>query len=324
MLDTIRTFVENHTHQPLDAIDELTPGASARQYFRVHLREQTFIVSHTQDKTTFDDFLDIQKYLDAIHIPVPQIFAYDENQHLILQSDAGNQPLTKVVQEDGVESERIKRLYIQAVEMIAQMQFSQSPAPSAAFTRAFDTSKFWFEWDVHLQKYVINGFAEKVFTEPDLNRLRRFYGEIIRHLASQPRYFCHRDFQSSNLMVTADDRLLIVDFQDARLGLAQYDLVSLIEDVYVPLPAALKIELIDHYLKKVAQLTGKPVEKASFMMYYDLTLIQRKLHDAGSFARAYLDLGKPQFLPYIPQCLHTVIHTMKGDRLNAALGCLHR
>ena len=46
---------------------------------------------------------------------------------------------------------------------------------------------------------------------------------------------CHRDFHSRNLMPHGGE-LVWIDFQDARMGPATYDLASLLRDSYVDLP----------------------------------------------------------------------------------------
>jgi aminoglycoside/choline kinase family phosphotransferase len=41
---------------------------------------------------------------------------------------------------------------------------------------------------------------------------------------------CHRDYHTANLMVDKQNAIRIVDHQDARMGPASYDLVSLLMD----------------------------------------------------------------------------------------------
>ena len=55
---------------------------------------------------------------------------------------------------------------------------------------------------------------------------------IAEVLAGQPRVFVHRDYHSRNLMVDGA-RLGVIDFQDALMGPATYDLASLLRDAYI-------------------------------------------------------------------------------------------
>src|SRR5918911_319316 len=60
--------------------------------------------------------------------------------------------------------------------------------------------------------------------------LKAEMNDVAAELSARPRVLCHRDFHPSNLMVDKKNRLRIVDHQDARMGPASYDLVSLLLD----------------------------------------------------------------------------------------------
>ena len=62
-----------------------------------------------------------------------------------------------------------------------------------------------------------------------------------------------RDFHSPNL-IWLDDRaeiakVGIIDFQDAVLGPAAYDLVSLLQDARIDVPEPLELALLTRYIK---------------------------------------------------------------------------
>jgi aminoglycoside/choline kinase family phosphotransferase len=120
-------------------------------------------------------------------------------------------------------------------------------------------------------------------------------------LAGQPAVFVHRDYHSRNLMVDGN-RLGIIDFQDALMGPATYDLASLLRDAYIQLDDALIDELIQYY---VAGLAARRVhvDPAGYRRLFDLTSIQRNLKAAGRFV--YIDRVKhnPRFLADIPRVL---------------------
>ena len=77
--------------------------------------------------------------------------------------------------------------------------------------------------------------------------LREEFGEMIEELASEPRVLCHRDYHSRNLMYH-QERLYIIDFQDARMGPDTYDLASLLRDAYVDLPEQTVNDLLTYFL----------------------------------------------------------------------------
>src|SRR5262249_52553463 len=116
-----------------------------------------------------------------------------------------------------------------------------------------------------------------------------------------PYGFVHRDYQSRNLMVQPGPTLRILDFQDALLGPQVYDLVALLRDSYVELPAALVDEMLDEYA-----IRARLADRAQLRHLFDLQTVQRKLKDAGRFV--YIDQvkGNPGFLQSIPASLRYV------------------
>src|ERR1700746_1201659 len=62
-----------------------------------------------------------------------------------------------------------------------------------------------------------------------------------------------RDFHSPNLIWLGERtgilRVGIIDFQDAVLGPAAYDLVSLLQDARIDVPEALELTLLTRYIK---------------------------------------------------------------------------
>ena len=99
-------------------------------------------------------------------------------------------------------------------------------------------------------------------------------------------------------------RLRIIDFQDALLGGAAYDLVGLLRDSYVALSPSLLDELVAYH----AAAAG--LEPRSFATLFDLQTVQRKLKDAGRFV--FIDRVKknPSFLVHIPNSLAYVARAL--------------
>jgi hypothetical protein len=136
----------------------------------------------------------------------------------------------------------------------------------------------------------------------DFQPVRAEFQNIAELLAAQPRVFTHRDYHSRNLMVTGD-RLGVLDFQDALMGPAAYDLASLLRDAYLALDESLIDELLAAYLDRMEQSGAGLGDRAAFRRLFDLTSIQRNLKAAGRFV--YIDRVKknPKFLADIPRVL---------------------
>jgi aminoglycoside/choline kinase family phosphotransferase len=135
--------------------------------------------------------------------------------------------------------------------------------------------------------------------------IRGEFERIAELLAGQPRVFVHRDYHSRNLMVDGQ-RLGVIDFQDALMGPATYDLASLLRDAYIELDEALIDRLINRYLDRLTTYREVWGNRETFRRLFDLTSIQRNLKAAGRFV--YIDRvkGNPKFLADIPRVLNYV------------------
>ena len=120
---------------------------------------------------------------------------------------------------------------------------------------AFDVEKLTWELDFFI-KHFLEAYRGVVHRRrPRATALRAEFAALVDELAAEPRVLCHRDYHSRNLMLH-DDRLYIIDFQDARMGPDTYDLVSLLRDSYVDLPEQTVDELIAYFLALKGQ-TGQ-------------------------------------------------------------------
>jgi len=127
---------------------------------------------------------------------------------------------------------------------------------------------------------------------------------------------CHRDYHSRNLMLFAD-RLYWIDFQDARMGPASYDLASLLRDAYVDVPEELQEELQERFRQKAAPGEARDV----FRRRFDLMCVQRNLKALGTFGYMATVRQNPVYLPYIPR---TLAHARRNLSLYPELERLRR
>jgi aminoglycoside/choline kinase family phosphotransferase len=97
----------------------------------------------------------------------------------------------------------------------------------------------------------------------------------------------------------AEDRLVMIDFQDARMGPAQYDLASLLRDSYYQLEESQIQRLLDYYVIRWEAVTGKRIDRAQFEYVFDLMSVQRNFKAIGSFASFHNKRGNATYLKYI-------------------------
>jgi N-acetylmuramate 1-kinase len=113
-----------------------------------------------------------------------------------------------------------------------------------------------------------------------------------------------RDYHSPNLIWLGEragiQRVGIIDFQDAVLGPAAYDLVSLLQDARIDVPETLELALLTRYIK-VRLTSDQSFDPAIFAEHYAIMSAQRNTRLLGTFARLNRRDGKPQYLRHQPR-----------------------
>ena len=105
-----------------------------------------------------------------------------------------------------------------------------------------------------------------------------------------------------------DGEYFLIDFQDARLGLPFYDLVSLLEDCYFPLSYSKRNVLINYYKENSTLLNSYSREE--FEYYYDLSAVQRIFKALGSFAFINETRQDDRYLKYIGVGVHRLLNIL--------------
>jgi hypothetical protein len=115
-----------------------------------------------------------------------------------------------------------------------------------------------------------------------------------------------------------DDRLYIIDFQDARMGPDTYDLASLLRDSYVDITDTDRAALVAYFLA----LKGES-GAAEFERRFDLMSLQRNLKALGTFGHQATTRGNTVYIQYIPRTLrYAQINLQKYDRFARLRGLL--
>ena len=289
----------------------LQGDASTRQYYRLSMEYQegaleprTLILMQLEAPNVRGetDFIRILKFLQGIHLPVPKLFYFDAERGLLLLQDCGD--LTLEAHLQSANSETLKSWYLKAVHLLATMQTDATRAIGSdcpAYHLKFDVEKLMWEMDFMLEHY-IEGLLQNNLKAATRKELRKQLTGLCTLLAGQTPWFTHRDYHSRNLMVH-NSELVLLDFQDARMGPSQYDLVSLLRDSYLPLPDSLVWELVDSFIQKKQELENHTINQDEFIRVFDLMSIQRNLKAIGTFGYQKKIKNNDRYMGYIAPTL---------------------
>jgi aminoglycoside/choline kinase family phosphotransferase len=289
----------------------LTGDASDRRYYRVIPAEgASFVLAVHAAPFVFDTlpFANTASLFTAMPVPVPHILGHADDLGVLALEDLGDVTLQAHL---GSAPDRHTALYVQAVTFIDVMQRRGRELANPKYLPygvAFDEEKLTWELNFFVKHY-LQGYRGVTLADAEREALAGEFRRIVIELAAEPRVLCHRDYHSRNLM-WRDDRLYIIDFQDARLGPDTYDLVSLLRDSYVDLPPSVLDELLAFFLT----LQGRSEERERFKRRFDQMALQRNLKALGTFGYQTAARQNPVYIQYMPRTLRYVRETCERDR----------
>ena len=250
-------------------------------------------------------FVAIGAVLAGAGLSAPRVLACDLDHGLALVEDLGDRLFAAEVAAGTPQAE----LYRSAVDVLLRLRSlpvpSRLPLPdgsSYALPRR-DRAAFEIELELLLDWYWP---ALKGAPCPPAQRqeFRGLWSGILDRLLALPGAWFLRDFHSPNLIWLPERhgvaRVGILDFQDALNEHAAFDLVSLLQDARLDVPAPLERDLFHYYCAR-AQEHEAGFDRAAFAAAYAMFGAQRNTRLLGLWVRLLRRDGKPHYLQHIPR-----------------------
>jgi len=306
----IKAWLQNTPYKEYD-ITIASADASFRKYYRLTRKNHSVILMDASlEKNSLVPFIDVTSRLLHVKVKAPKILAQNLSQGYLILEDFGNTNLLDVL-----KPENFKALYEKAIDEIISMQNTDSTNLSV-----YDKVFLHQEMDLMQEWYLEKKLALHL-TQPQKKLISSTLEAISTVVLSQPQnLFVHRDFHSRNIMLTPQNELGIIDYQDAMSGAVTYDLVSLLKDCYI----AFEREDIEALALLFARKKGLYLSNEEFLKWFDFMGLQRHIKVLGIFSRLYLRDGKTGYLQDIPLTLRYVIETALRYDETKAFGKLLR
>jgi aminoglycoside/choline kinase family phosphotransferase len=301
ILATAVSLSEKMPEGPLGAgtsIQLLSDGGSDRTFYRVSERGRTAVLL-VDSGEELERYLGVCRFLRDCGIAAPECYAIDVGASSLLMEDLGSLHLDTAV--DGSEPGQELGLYRECIDMIVSME-------TTATERMLETGflgqrRFGMQVLIGETDYFAAEFIGRYCPVQLDEGWEEERTALARFLASQNPVFMHRDFQSRNLIVK-EGRIRVIDFQSAHRGPGLYDVASLLKDPYHPLPAELRLVLLEELHGRLKERSAPvPREFEAFHEAFVLAGIQRNLQALAAFVRLGVVKGKKRFLESIPPAL---------------------
>jgi tRNA threonylcarbamoyl adenosine modification protein YjeE len=317
----VRTFLDENGFGEAER-HRLQGDASTRSYERLVLNGQGYVlmnsplrpdgppvrdgkpysaIAHLAEDVTA--FIALSKGLRGTGFSAPAIYFADSQKGLLIIEDLGED---KVV--EGEPPAPIAERYEAAVDVLAALHRRPLPpvlpvSPHVEYRiPPYDAEAFLIEiellldWYIPRMKATISPAARAAFVA--------LWREALQPVLEAPATWVLRDFHSPNLMWLPERegtaRVGLLDFQDAVLGPAAYDLASLLQDARVEVPEGLEITLLGRYAR-MRREAAPDFDTAAFVKIYATVAAQRATKILGIFARLDMRDGKPQYLRHMPR-----------------------
>jgi tRNA threonylcarbamoyl adenosine modification protein YjeE len=250
---------------------------------------------------TVDAFVAIDFLLASGGIAVPEIVAQDPDRGLLLISHLGSGSFLDA-------GEPVAERYAAAARLLAVLHGRTWPqAAEAAPGRvhaipSFDREAMLIEAELLLDWYLPFARGEAA-TPQEREAFAAAWNAAFDRLAGCEESLVLRDYHSPNLIWRPErqghDRLGVIDFQDALVGPAAYDVASLALDARVTIPPDLERATVEAYA--AARAAAGPFDRAAFERAYAIMGAQRNSKILGIFVRLDRRDGKPAYLKHLPR-----------------------
>lgn len=307
-MDEIKKFLAQTPYKDF-TLSVASADASFRKYYRLSQGgESVLLMDASLEKSSLSPFLDVTERLLAVGAKAPRVLERDVKAGYLILEDFGSTHYLNLL-----NTKNFKTLYANAIDEILKMQNAD-----ASHLPLYDKDFLLFEMNL-MEEWYIKGLLNSSLTNAQNAILTETLSTIADVVLSQPQgFFVHRDFHSRNIMLTEQNEIGIIDFQDAMSGALTYDLVSLLKDCYI----VFEPREIEQLALIFRDKKGVNASDAEFLKWFDFMGLQRHIKVLGVFSRLSLRDGKDGYLKDIPLVLHYTLEAASKYQETQALASL--
>ena len=292
-------------------LKRLKGDASFRIFFRKKEKKlSSIIVFASKDKKinllVYDS---INKILILNNILAPKLLNENYSKNYIEIEDFGSQTIFKLLKKKSINKLEIFKKVIKLlckIQLIKQRQTKnfkkkKYKIPIYQPKILLAEAKLFSDW--YVSKKLIKS-KQLIFKK----KFIKIINNLIKKIRLKNNIFVHRDFHVSNLMMV-NNKIGVIDSQDALIGNKAYDLASLIDDVRFKTSVDIKKKIFKLYLR-----SQKKLNKKNFKNDFEIISVIRNLKVIGIFTRLAVRDNKRKYLKLIPYAWNLIRLRSKNDK----------
>ena len=279
----------------LKKFKKIQGDASFRKFYRNKKNNSIVVVANKQKNKNLLTYDAINKILIKNKILAPKLLNQNYSSNYIEIQDLGNETIFQLLKKKNINRYFILKKIIKNLNKLQSIKDKKIKNFKNRLYKVkeynnnilFNETKLFCDW------YVVNKLSKKKSIKFNYK-----FKKEVKFLLSKLNYkndtFVHRDFHVSNLMYL-NNKIGVIDGQDALIGNQAYDLASLIDDVRFKTSNKFKEKVYNYYLK-----TNKKIKLKKFSIDFQILSVLRNLKIIGIFMRLAERDNKKKYLKLIP------------------------
>jgi aminoglycoside/choline kinase family phosphotransferase len=287
----------------LPSLRAASADASFRRYFRIDTDHGSLIVVDAPPAhENCAAFVKVAELMLSAGLNVPRVLDWHREHGFMLLTDLGQH--TWMQQLDASQAPQHLGDFGRAIDALIGWQ----SASQVKVLPPYDPALLMRELQLFPDWYVAQ-HRGLTLSDAERQTLDHAFATIVARNLSVPQVYVHRDFMPRNLMLPTDpqeQRLGVLDFQDAVHGPITYDIASLMRDAFISWDEAFVLDVTVRYWERARHkgLLGTGELSTDFGLFWrevEWMGLQRHLKVAGIFARLGLRDHKPKYLADTPR-----------------------
>jgi N-acetylmuramate 1-kinase len=278
-------------------IIKIKGDASFRKFFRKKNKKKTSIIVYANIEKVKNLLIydAINKVLNKNKILAPKLLKENYSSNYIEIQDFGNDTIYEMLK---IKNKNKFLYFKKIIKILNKIQLIKNRVVKNFKNNNYVIPKYDIKILIKEANLFCDWYVEKNLSKNKRKNFIKNFKKIALKLTKKIKLkndvFVHRDFHVSNLMQT-NNKIGVIDSQDALIGNRAYDLASLIDDVRFKTSIEFKKKIYEYYISK-----QKKLDKHKFKNDFEILSILRNLKIIGIFTRLAMRDGKKKYLKLIP------------------------